>query len=40
MLEAGPFVYLDVTDKDALARIAIEYGVSHVVHLATLLSGA
>mmetsp|Transcript_20056 Transcript_20056/g.50872 ORF Transcript_20056/g.50872 Transcript_20056/m.50872 type:complete len:495 (-) Transcript_20056:1265-2749(-) len=38
LLEAGPFVYLDVCDRDSLARIAIEHGVTHVIHLATLLS--
>lgn len=40
MLDSGPWVYLDVTDKDSMARIAMEHGVTHVVHLATLLSGA
>ncbi|KAL6760658.1 hypothetical protein V8C86DRAFT_3132300 [Haematococcus lacustris] len=39
MLESGPFVYLDVLDKDNLARVTIEHGITHIIHLATLLSG-
>eukprot|EP00803_Ostreobium_quekettii_P006554 evm.model.scf_1561.3 EVM.evm.TU.scf_1561.3 scf_1561:19832-23848(-) len=38
LLDGGPFVYCDVQDKDNLARIVLENGVSHIVHLATLLS--
>ncbi|KAI8470621.1 MAG: NAD(P)-binding protein [Monoraphidium minutum] len=38
MLEGGPFAYLDVQDKDNMARLILENGVTHVVHLATLLS--
>eukprot|EP01024_Parvocaulis_polyphysoides_P044148 TRINITY_DN405_c0_g1_i4.p1 TRINITY_DN405_c0_g1~~TRINITY_DN405_c0_g1_i4.p1 ORF type:complete len:275 (-),score=8.82 TRINITY_DN405_c0_g1_i4:463-1233(-) len=35
---SGPFAYCDVTDQQNLARIIVENGVTHVVHLATLLS--
>mmetsp|Transcript_9346 Transcript_9346/g.23735 ORF Transcript_9346/g.23735 Transcript_9346/m.23735 type:complete len:398 (-) Transcript_9346:126-1319(-) len=38
LIEDGSFVYCDVQDKDNLARIILENGVSAVVHLATLLS--
>lgn len=38
MLEGGPFAYLDVQDHDNMARIVLENGVTHIVHLATLLS--
>eukprot|EP00798_Chlamydomonas_sp_ICE-L_P007441 gene7441-581_t len=38
LLESGPFVYLDIQDKDNLTRICLENGVSHIVHLATILS--
>jgi UDP-glucose 4-epimerase len=34
----GPFIYCDVTDKDSLARIVLENGITHIIHLATLLS--
>lgn len=34
----GPFAYLDVTDRDSLARLVLEHDVTHIVHLATLLS--
>lgn len=36
--ELDPFVYCDVTQYDDLARIAIEFGCTHIVHLASLLS--
>jgi UDP-glucose 4-epimerase len=39
MLESGPFHYCDVQDKDNMARLMLENGITHVVHLATLLSG-
>eukprot|EP00879_Flechtneria_rotunda_P005329 GHRR01005616.1.p1 GENE.GHRR01005616.1~~GHRR01005616.1.p1 ORF type:complete len:328 (+),score=105.19 GHRR01005616.1:1390-2373(+) len=38
MLESGPFSYCDVLDKDNMARIILENGITHVIHLATLLS--
>lgn len=38
MLRDGPFVYLDVQDKDNLTRVALENGVNYIAHLATLLS--
>eukprot|EP00884_Botryococcus_braunii_P012647 jgi/Botrbrau1/21383/Bobra.0216s0005.2 len=38
LLDQGPFVYCDVMDKDNLARIILENGVTYVIHLATLLS--
>ena len=39
MLDSGPFHYCDVQDKDNMARLMLENGITHVVHLATLLSG-
>lgn len=39
LLESGPFSYCDVMDKDNMARIILENGITHVLHLATLLSG-
>ncbi|KAF6266777.1 hypothetical protein COO60DRAFT_1632820 [Scenedesmus sp. NREL 46B-D3] len=40
LLDSGPFSYCDVQDKDNMARIILENGITHVVHFATLLSGA
>lgn len=34
----SPLIYCDVTDKDNLSRIVLENRITHVVHLATLLS--
>jgi hypothetical protein len=31
--------YCDVLDKDNMARIILENGITHVIHFATLLSG-
>ncbi|KAF5828877.1 hypothetical protein DUNSADRAFT_16863 [Dunaliella salina] len=38
IIDAGPFEFLDVRDKDNLSRIIIEHGCNRVIHLATLLS--
>ncbi|WIA29043.1 hypothetical protein OEZ86_011557 [Tetradesmus obliquus] len=38
LLDSGPFSYCDVLDKDNMARIILENGITHVVHFATLLS--
>ena len=38
-LESGPFVYADVQDYESLARIVLEHGIDHIIHLASLLSG-
>ncbi len=38
MVDAGPFNYLDVTQYEQLARVVLENGVTHIVHLAALLS--
>jgi len=35
---SGPFVYSDVQDSDSMARIVLENGVTHIIHLASLLS--
>jgi threonine 3-dehydrogenase len=37
-LESGPFSYVDVTDKDQMARVILENGIDTVVHLASMLS--
>jgi len=34
----GPFVYLDVLQKDSLARVVLEYGIDMIVHNASMLS--
>jgi threonine 3-dehydrogenase len=34
----GPFAYCDVTDKDNIARLVVEHRITHIMHLATLLS--
>lgn len=34
----GPFAYCDVTDKDNLNRLVVEHRITHIMHLATLLS--
>lgn len=35
---SGPFVYLDVMDKNAMAKVIVEHQVDWVVHLASILS--
>lgn len=37
-LESGPFQYLDVSDRDQMARVILENGVDTVIHMAALLS--
>jgi hypothetical protein len=34
----GAFRYCDVTDRDAITRLVVENSITHVMHLATLLS--
>ncbi|MEN8258508.1 MAG: L-threonine 3-dehydrogenase [Thermodesulfobacteriota bacterium] len=36
--ESGPFVYLDVTDQDALAEVVSSHKIDTIYHLASLLS--
>merc|ERR1719230_423375 len=36
--EAGPFQYLDVSDRDQMARVILENGCDTVIHMAALLS--
>ena len=36
--QSGPFHYLDVVDKDQMARIALENGITTIVHMASMLS--
>lgn len=38
LIREGPFLYLDIQDKDNLTRVVLENGVTHIAHLATLLS--
>ncbi len=40
LLESGPFVYLDATDKRALEKIVEEHDVDTIYHLAAVLSAA
>lgn len=34
----GPFAYCDVTDKESISRLVVEHRITHIMHLATLLS--
>ena len=36
--DSGPFQYVDVVDRDQLARVILENGIDVVVHLASMLS--
>ncbi len=38
LLESGPFVYLDVTDKESIERVVKEYDIDTIYHLAAVLS--
>ena len=38
LLESGPFVYLDVTDKEAIGKVVKEYEIDTIYHLAAVLS--
>ena len=38
LLESGPFVYLDVTDKEAIEKVVKEYEIDTIYHLAAVLS--
>lgn len=38
MAEEGPFVYCDVVDQSVLARVALEFNVDYICHMASLLS--
>jgi len=40
LLESGPFVYLDATDKRALEKVVEEHDVDTIYHLAAVLSAA
>ncbi|MEM0057381.1 MAG: L-threonine 3-dehydrogenase [Candidatus Bathyarchaeia archaeon] len=40
LLDTGPFVYLDVTDKEALNKVVDEYDIDTIYHLAAVLSAA
>jgi len=37
-VESGPFYYLDVTKHDQIARTVVDHRITHVIHLAALLS--
>jgi nucleoside-diphosphate-sugar epimerase len=37
-LRAGPFVYVDVTEQEALAKVVMDYDVDTIYHLAAVLS--
>lgn len=38
LLESGPFVYLDVTDKESIEKVVKEYDIDTIYHLAAVLS--
>lgn len=40
MLKAGPFEFIDASNKEELKKIMIKYGITTVYHLASLLSAA
>lgn len=39
-IESGPFVKLDVLDKSSLVAIVKKYGITHIYHMAAMLSAA
>jgi L-threonine 3-dehydrogenase (EC 1.1.1.103) len=40
LLESGPFVYLDATDRRALEKVVEEHDIDTIYHLAAVLSAA